>query len=54
MAPIKITEVGGILRLLLNPQGLAQSSFQENKKGRVLGLYVKRPGLANLVKALTI
>ena len=34
-----------ILRLLLNPLGLAQSSFQENRKGRVLGLYVKRPGL---------
>ena len=39
MLPFKINEV------LLNAEGLAQVSFQENRKGRVLGLYVKRPGL---------
>ena len=25
--------------------GLAQYNFQENRKGRVVGLYLKRPGL---------
>ena len=30
------------------------SSFQENRKGRVLGLYVKRPGLENGVKAIVL
>ena len=33
---------------------LGQSSFQENRTGNVLGLYVKRPGLENLVKELTM
>ena len=30
------------------------SSFQENRKDRILGLYVKRPGLKNRLKAITI
>ena len=39
MAPTKIKKGRGILPLLLNPYGFAQSSFQdENRKGRVLGL----------------
>ena len=29
------------------------NSFQENSKGRVLGLYVKLPGLENVAKAIT-
>ena len=45
MAPLEANKGREILRLLLNPSGLAQSSFQENRKGRVLGLYVKRLGL---------
>ena len=50
MAPIEINN----LRSLFNAQGLAQSSFQENRKARrVLGLYVKRRGLENLAKATT-
>ena len=39
-----------VFRLLLNSRGLAQFSFQE-RKGRVLGLYVTRPGIENLLNA---
>ena len=45
LAPTKINNERGILRLLSNSYGLAQFSFQENMKGRVLGLHNKRPGL---------
>ena len=47
MAPMKISKERGILRLLSNSQGLAQFSFQENRKDRVFGLHNKRPGLEN-------
>ena len=52
MASFKIIKRRGILRLLLNSYGLAQSGFKESRKGRVLGIYVKRPGLENQVKAI--
>ena len=51
LAPINVKKGRGILR---NPYGLAQSSFQEDRRGRVLGLYVKRPSLENLLKPITI
>ena len=44
MAPVNMNTGSGILRLLLN-QGPAQFRFQENRKGKVLGLSVERPGL---------
>ena len=53
MAPMKNNTARGILRLLLNPYGLARSSFQENRKDRVFSLYVKWPGLEDLVQAVT-
>ena len=49
MASIKINTERGILRLLLKSYRLAQFRFQENRKGRVLGLYMQRPGLENLI-----
>ena len=54
MAPIKINKEKGSFGSYLNPYGLARSSFQENRKGRVLGLYVTRPGLKNQVQAITV
>ena len=51
---LKSIKEKGALRLILNPYRLAQSSSQENRKGRVLGLYVKRPALENLVKSITM
>ena len=53
MAPFATNKGGGIFRLLLNSKGLAQFSFQE-RKGRVLGLYVTRPGIEHLLNAITV
>ena len=49
MAPLKVDKERGILRLLYS-YGLAQCQFgfQEDRKG-----CVKRPGLENLLKAMT-
>ena len=54
MASISIHKGRGILRFLLNSQGLVQFSFQENRQGIFLGFYVKRPGFENLSKAITL
>ena len=50
MASIKIK--GG--RSFVNSYGVAQLSFQKNRKGGALGLEVKRPDTENLLTAIKI
>ena len=45
MPPIKTIRKEGSFGF--NSEGLAPLSSQKNRKGRVLGLYLKRPGLEN-------
>ena len=46
MPPVKTIRKEGSFGF--NSEELAPLSSQENRKGMVLGLYVKRPGLENL------
>ena len=52
MSPLKIKKSKGIHGLYGTHENLAQCSWQENRKGSVIGIYVKRPGLENPLNAI--